>query len=156
MDGKPNSTSPFWVAKMPPLSTAERFANYFFYQCRKQFYNYTQNAQCLDRTQRLLERISLSACIIDAESSQSGSLYLCSIDHSLPCHSKYQRSIWVVVHCPFYVWIIEVLHKVYRPIWCRLGRIHSWPSVMHTIAKVCINHVVWLRQQPFVFVMDCA
>ena len=24
-----------------------------------------------------------------------------------------QRSIWISIHCPFYVWLCEVLHKVY-------------------------------------------
>ena len=36
-----------------------------------------------------------------------------AIYHGLPCHSKWWRSIRISVHCPFHVWLREVLHKVY-------------------------------------------
>ena len=29
-------------------------------------------------------------------------LYLCSNECCLSCHSKWQRSIWMSIHCPFY------------------------------------------------------
>ena len=44
-------------------------------------------------------------------SLQSASLYLS--DHVLPFHSKWRRSIWISIHCSFYFWLHEVLHKVY-------------------------------------------
>ena len=34
----------------------------------------------------------------------------------LLCHSKWRHSIRISVHCPFHVWLREVLHKVYRPL----------------------------------------
>jgi len=60
-----------------------------------------------------LKRISLPAGLIDAVSLRIASLYLRSIDRSLPCHSKWQCSILTSVHYPFYVRLREVLHKVY-------------------------------------------
>ena len=82
------------------------------HQRRKWFYIYTQNAQGLNRTQHSLKWISLPACLVDAVSSQSASLYLHSIYCGLPCHSKWWRSIWISVHCPFHIWLREILHKV--------------------------------------------
>ena len=46
-------------------------------------------------------------------SSQSASLYLSAIDHVLPSHSKWRCSIRISIHCSFYFWLCEVLHKVY-------------------------------------------
>ena len=55
----------------------------------------------------ITEANKLTCSLIDAVSSQSTSLYLSSLDLVLPCHSKWQRSIRISVHCPFYMWLCE-------------------------------------------------
>ena len=40
------------------------------------------------------------------------------IDCGLPCHPKWQRSIWISIHFPLHVWLCDVLHKVYTYIFC--------------------------------------
>ena len=57
--------------------------------------------------------------------------------HSLFCHSKWRHSIRISIHCPFYVWLREVSHKVYMHICMYIWR---FDPVSPSPVLICIQH----------------
>ena len=97
----------------------KQFVSYFLTRARNNLRFYLE----CTRSQQEAKWISLPAGHVDTVSLQIASLYLCSIDRGLCCHSKWQRSIRNSIHYSFYVWYfirsICAIEFIHNYIWQR-------------------------------------
>ena len=77
-----------------------------------------------------------------------------SIVHGLPCHSKWQHSIRIYVHCLFHIWLCEVSHKVYsQSSLCEVARISKYwnqngmGSLPSFITRPCPKQMTFVHYQ---------
>ena len=108
------------------LSTGKQFVSFFVTSTRNGF-------TFLPRMHKVSTSFYLHASLTQWACKVCG----CTIDCSLPCYSKWWRSIQIFVHFPFYVW----LHKVLRKVYSSDSLCQSWPT-MQTFAKLPVQ-LVW-------------